>query len=478
MTRTENLMLVMDRSGPPTLITGFLEFDRRLDFKRIEQNIKKRLLCFDRFKKRAVPLTGKTGSYRWETDHGFNLGSHLLHPSLTFADSRQLQGYFSKLATAPLDPSKPLWQIHYLEPFENNRSHLFFRVHHCIADGIALVQLLISITDENPDGDIRKLQNTQNHTDPANAASGRLVRNRSPLYAMKRTGDKLYHTGSLTAANMKSILANPARAKNQVTDTTTAVSEISGKIARLLLLPPDRRLFLHPEKTCGKTTENQRNLAWSGLISLDDIKKTGTRFNATVNDIVVSIATGGLRRYLGQHGGLKGKPVIRMVLPVNIRQQEAALELKNEFGFIPITLPVYIKDPARRIHRISTMLDGLKQSPDSIATWIGLGAMGGLPAPVALKTARLFAEKITGTISNVPGPGYPLYFAGGQLRKIMFWVPLIKGLAIGISIISYNNSVSMGVVTDPCIAPEPGLIIQHMEAEYKELLETCNNRQE
>lgn len=474
MTRTENLMLVMDRSGIPTLITGFLEFDRRLDFKRIEQNIKKRLLCFDRFKMRAVPLTGKTGRFRWEPDHEFNLASHLLHLPLSFADLRQLRGYFSELATAPLDSSKPLWQIHCIEPFENNHSYLFFRVHHCIADGIALVQLLISITDSEPDGDFRKLHN---RTDRTNARSGRFVRNRSLLYAMKQIKDNLYHTGSAAAAGIQSILSNPSHARDQVTVAATALPEISGKLARILLLPPDSRHFFHPKQTCETITENQRYLAWSAPIPLDDIKKTGIRFNATVNDIIVSLATGGLRRYLEQHGNLKHKPGIRMIMPVNIRQKPA-LALKNEFGFISMTLPVYIKDPAHRIRRISCMLDGLKRSPDAIASWIGLGVMGGLPAPVALNTARLFAEKITGTISNVPGPEHPLYFAGGQLKKIMFWVPLIRGLTVGISIISYNNFVSIGVITDPCIAPDSGMIIQHMETEFKELLEAHKNRQE
>jgi diacylglycerol O-acyltransferase / wax synthase len=456
MSGIDSLMLALDHPGPSPVISGSFAFDSTLDFKRIEQVVKDRLLCHDRFTMRP---TGKTGFATWETDKDMDLGYHLCRMQISYSGCKtRLRALFSELAAAPLDPLRPLWKIHYIEDVKEKKSFVFFRLHHCMGDGISLVRLLASITDDNAGTIDHRIDNTPPFPRPA--GSGRRCRKACDFAAKK----------------IKTIVEDPAHAAKCAKKVRIALSETAMTVARVLMLPPDRKHFF--EKNPG----TERLLAWSAPLPLDDIKKACVRFNATVNDIVVALTTAGLRRYLLQYGDLDDKPSIRMAVPVNIRlpepESEGDVRLNNEFGFLLAHLPIYIKDPARRIHRVHGILEKLKQSSEAFSAWAGMNALGSAPAEVARKTALLFAKKITGIISNVPGPGKSLYFSGGRIINIMFWLPLIKGMGIGISAISYDNAISLGIVVDSRMVPDPEVIIGHIEEEFAVLLEECQNRKE
>lgn len=469
MAAIDHLMLSMDQPGPPPIITGFLEFERPLDFKRLEAAVQDRLLRHERFKKRVCRPAGPVETARWETDANFDLKAHLfVAPAPYPGNKEQLQALFSSLASKPLDPERPLWQIHYIKNIESGGSLLFFRVHHCIADGIAMAQLLVSLTDEDPGARPGARLNG------SNAAT-----RKHPKTALRRPpqgGKKLCDAGDFAIRGFKNVLSNPCYAKKRVKTAGQAFSEGAGTIARVLMLPPDSRFFFKGERG------HKRGIAWSEPLPLADVKKAAAHFNATVNDIVVALATGGLRRYLKQHEDLEGKPGIRMAIPVNLRppgsERADHVALENRIGFLLAELPVYIRNPGRRIRRVRNMLNRLKQSSDMVFAWAGLHALGTVPPDMARKTAYHLAGKITGIISNVPGPGRSLCFAGEKLKKVMFWLPLLKGLSLGISIISYNNAVFMGIVTDSRIVPDPETISGHIEDEFKALLAQCGSETE
>ncbi len=454
MSGIDSLMLALDHPGPSPVISGSFAFDSTLDFKRIEQLVKDRLLCHDRFTMRP---TGKTGFAKWKTDKDMDLGYHLCRMQISDSGCKtRMRALFSELAAAPLDPFRPLWKIHYIEDVEDEKSFVFFRLHHCMGDGISLVRLLASITDDNAGTINRRVDNTP------------------PFGRPEGSGQRGRKACDFAAKKIKTIVEDPAHATKCAQKVGNALSETAMTVARVLMLPPDRKHFF--EENPG----TERLLAWSDPLPLEDIKKACVRFNATVNDIVVAITTAGLRRYLLQYGDLEDKPSLRMAVPVNIRppepEGEGDVRLNNEFGFLLAHLPVFIKDPVRRIRRVHGILEKLKQSSEASAAWAGMNALGSAPAEVARKTALLFAEKITGIISNVPGPGKSLYFAGGRLSNIMFWLPLIKGMGIGISAISYDNAISMGIVTDSRMVPDPEVIIGHMEEEFGVLLAECRGQ--
>ncbi len=447
----DSLMFALDHPGPPPVISGAFEFDRRLDFSHINAFIADRLLRHDRFRMRP---SINTGFPVWVEDPSVDMDYHLCRSTVAPpGGKKQVQALFTELSAEPLDPGKPLWRVHYIENTESKGSYLFFRVHHCIGDGISLVRLLLSITDT------------------AVEAFENLPENDIPSQHAKRSKRKCHTVCDYAKKKIKTVISDPAQARQCAKNKRVALSEAAMTMARLLMLPPDRECFFNQPPT------TLRRMAWTAPLPLDDIKKAGARFNATVNDVIAALATGGLRRYLDQNGMLQGKLPIRMAVPVNIRPREAAIsaqaDLKNAFGFVLAPLPVFIHDPLRRIRRVSAILDQLKQSSDASVAWAAMNALGAVPPEFARKTAHLFAEKITGIISNVPGPDRELYFAGGKLKRILFWLPLVKGMGIGISAFSYNNIVSLGIVTDAQMAPDPDAIARHIEAEFNMIAIQC-----
>src|SRR5438105_7390958 len=132
------------------MVTGILLFEEPLDFRRVRTTLEKRLLPFDRFTQRVEEAPFGIGPPRWVEDEHFDLDSHLHRVALPRpGDQRALEDLVSDLMSSPLDMSKPLWQIHVIDGYRGG-SVFLSRLHHCIADGIALIQLLLSLTDESP----------------------------------------------------------------------------------------------------------------------------------------------------------------------------------------------------------------------------------------------------------------------------------------------------------------------------------------
>src|SRR5438132_9506160 len=136
--------LRMDRPSNLMMICGVLIFRERLGLKSLRATIADRFLRFPRLSQR--PVQTSTGAF-WETDHKFDIGAHALRVALKGRDSkRALEALVSRLVATPLDPTRPLWQFHLVDRYEGG-SAVIVRIHHCYADGIALIQLMLSMTD-------------------------------------------------------------------------------------------------------------------------------------------------------------------------------------------------------------------------------------------------------------------------------------------------------------------------------------------
>ena len=463
MSSIDNFWLHMDHPTNLMIITGFLQFEKPIDFERLKQTVKNRLLCYDRFKKRVVrPITG-VGNSIWEMDPRFDLRSHLHRVALPApGDKEALQELISDLTATPLDPTKPLWQLHYVENCENGGSVLFARIHHCIGDGIALIRLLLSLTDIEPnavwsDGLCEPKTEKETRFDlfpPLESALKKITR-------AKRRAQKV---ARFMTKEIETSLSNPYHIVSRTKTVTKFALDVATVMSKILLLPADRKTVFKGDLGVRKS------VTWSAPIPLNDIKVIGKYFNATINDILTSLVTGALRRYLQQCNNLVGDLDIRMAMPINIRPIDGNIELGNQFSLILVALPVHIDDPVLRIREVQRRINDLKEAPDAAVAYAVLNALGVSSAKLAKTAATLFANKTTGVFSNVPGPRQPLYFCGEKINNIMFWVPRIGGLGIGISIISYNDGVSLGIATDTGLVQDPKAILDHFTNEYRMLL--------
>ena len=439
------------------MVSGILTFDGPLDFERLKAVIQQRLLKFERFRQRVVQPRIPLAPAYWETDPNFDLDAHVHRVALPSpGDKSALQHMVSDFMSAPLDFSKPLWQIHVIENYGQGCA-VMARLHHCIADGIALVFVLLSITDMTQDAPWPRSE-PQQETEVNEGLGG-------PLGALFKqatgaAGAARKVTGKLVSEGLETLL-NPAHALElalQGTDSALATG-------RLVLRSPDpKTIFKGPLGVA-------KRVAWSRPLPLADIKTIKNVTGGTVNDVLVSAMAGGLRRYLLGRGETVEGLNFRAAVPVNLRTAEEMGTLGNKFGLVFLLLPVGIGDPLARLAKVRQRMDALKHSPEAIAAFGILNAIGMTPNEVQATIVKMFGAKATAVLTNVPGPPIPLYLAGSEISSLMFWVPQSGRVGLGVSILSYAGKVFLGVVTDKGLVPDPDVIIDGFYEEYEALME-------
>ncbi len=432
------------------MVSGVMVLDGPLDMKRMRLVLDRRLAPFNRFHQRVVRPRTRAGIAHWEDDPNFDVDNHVSHIALPApAGDVALRSLVSDLMSAPLDLTKPLWHIHVIDGYDG-RSVVLARIHHSIADGIALVRVLLGLTDE-----------TAQWKAPARHSPRR---NDRPAFSL----DWLPAAVRRGLATGQQLVAQPDR----VLDAARLGVHGAYRLGRLVVLPPDPATVFKGE------LGRRKRAAWSETLPLDDFKAIGKAFGATVNDVLIGTATGALRRYLERRGQPTTGVAIRASVPVNLRPLERAHELGNAFGLVFITLPVGVADPVKRLRAIKKEMDGLKQSPEALVAFGVLSLMGLAPVEVEQVGLRFFGSKATAVLTNVPGPRHPLYLAGRKIDRVMFWVPQSGRLGLGISIISYAGSVMLGVASDARLVPDPERIVEAFKTEFEAVRKLATARRQ
>lgn len=431
------------------MVTGVLMFPQRIDPARLRGMIEERLLPLPRFRERVVQ--GPLGLLpQWVTEPGFDLDAHLHHVAVPEpGDKAALEAFVGDLSSTPLDFSKPLWQLHLID--YGPGSVIVVRIHHCIGDGMALVRVLLSLTDTEPD--------------PPARASGEPALEEG----FGGIGD-LFRAGNTLAQRGLGLARRPGRTLGQVGRGATVGAAGLAAIAEVAMMLPDPRTALKGPLGFSK------RVAWSEPIPLAEVKAVRVRENATVNDVLVSAAAGGLRRYLKDRGDRVSELEIRAVVPVNLRPPDQAFQLGNQFGLVMAQLPLGIADPRRRLREVKRRMDELKSSSMPVATFGLVSAVGRTHPRVQDPLMQFFGAKASLVLTNVPGPPLPLYMAGRRLERIMFWVPQSGRLGLGLSILSYAGEVLVGVASDAGLVPDPERIVTGFEEEMARLVEGPKSR--
>jgi WS/DGAT/MGAT family acyltransferase len=328
-------------------------------------------------------------------------------------------------------------------------------LHHCIGDGIALAFVLLSITDARADAPWPTAVEKELPGRPdGNPLASLLGLASSTAKETRQIAEKLF-------GESKELFFDPGKSVELARGATSTAAAA----ARLTLRWPDPKTIFK-----GKLGVLKR-AAWSPPIPLKDVKAIRKVVGGTVNDVLLTAMTGALRRYLEN----RGEPVdglnFRAIVPVNLRPMEQMVELGNRFGLVFLSLPVGIADPVERLHELKERMDALKDTPEAIAAFGILTAIGMTPAQVQDVIVRIFGTKGTAVMTNVPGPQMTLYLAGKPITGMMFWVPQSGRLGLGVSILSYAGQVRLGVATDAGLVPDPEVIIAGFQTEFDELME-------
>jgi WS/DGAT/MGAT family acyltransferase len=352
-----------------------------------------------------------------------------------------------------LDYSRPLWCFYLVENFGQG-SAVIARLHHCLADGMALVRVLFSIADAPPGSVLPEPQ-------AAGAPSSRNALGR--LGKLPGQAPTLLKSSAQIAGDLarqgRLALNDPSVARQHLRQGV----DLAAAIGRLVLRWPDPRTIFK-----GPLSTNKR-AAWSAPLPLADVKLVGRTFGATVNDVLLAAVAGALGRYLDYWEEPVDGVKIRAVVPVNLRPLDDSVELGNRFGLVFCALPIGEADPIQRLRAVKWSIDEIKATPEAIASYGILGVLGAAPNWLQQVGVAIFDAKGSAVMTNVPGPRQPLSVIGVPLNTVMAWVPQAGRVSLGVSIISYNGNVFLGIASDERQVPDPGRVIAYFSAEFEDM---------
>ena len=455
MSRVDTAWLRMERPTNLMMITSVLTLDGALDIATLKSILSERFLAFRRFRQRAVEIAGQSF---WEFDKDFDLNWHVRRVALPgLATKEELEEYVSQMASTPLDKSKPLWQFHIVENYKGGTA-LVARVHHCYADGMALVQVLLSLTDTTAAASLElRPVKARLKVDGGTVFQRLLEPARLGLDQVKAFGEK-------AADALVNYAKDPEKTLESLRSGAHEIGEIVSELATAITLPDD------PHTVFRGPLGVSKRVAWCDPIPLELVKAVGKVLDCTVNDVLMACAAGALRQYMLDIGETPPKIGIRATVPVNLRPLEHAKKLGNHFGLVFLDLPVHEANPIARLFAVRACMQKLKSSRQAMVSFGLLAALGLGPAVVQRPALEMFSRKATAVATNVPGPPVPLYLAGLQITDQMFWVPQTGSVGMGLSILSYNGMVHFGLIVDKKNVPLPNLIVQRFKPELEKLL--------
>ncbi|MCH8566870.1 MAG: wax ester/triacylglycerol synthase family O-acyltransferase [Balneolales bacterium] len=430
--------LRMEQDTNQMVITGLFTLEPAPDWETLQNLIRSRLLIYPPF---VCKVTGRNQIPVWQSYSEFNLDQHLIR---VYSDKTPgfvgLQKYVSELMSRPLDFNIPLWELHLIceDPDSDNevyrKATLVAKFHHCIADGIGLVRILLSLATVSPGGA---------YFEPEKEYSPRRRNDWNDANGAQKTGGTL-----------RQGFEN--------------VVKIGRALSKLLWMPKD-----NPGSFKG-VLEVNKQAAWSDRYPLELVKKLSIKYRATINDILLWVACSALRSYLEEGGKTQATeqpPTLRVSVPVNLRSNGDLNRTGNRFGLIFLNLPVGEEDKMLRLRTIQQEMNQIKQSGEAVVVYGVLSLLGRMPLFLEKWVIKFLSKKCTAVFTNVPGPRRQLFIAGSALTDIMFWVPKSGNLGLGISIISYDNAVRIGVASDSGLMKDPDRLVYWFGKEFEELLD-------
>ena len=465
MSRVDTAWLRMDTDVNLMMIVGVWLLRPAIRYEAYCERIRDRLLPYARFRER---VERGTLSSRWVLDEHFDLARHVVVEKLVRrrgqSERAALQQRMGDLASVALDPAHPLWQFHFIPHYDGGTA-IICRIHHCIGDGVALNSVMMSIADdgEHPPKLGRHPDDPHDPHDPQETHLGDWVADEllRPLTGMAVKAIDLYGEGLVQS--MKA-LEHPRKTWRGALGLLRNGRHLVGDLAQLALMPNDA-------KTSLKGHGNGRKVvAWCEPLPLDDVRAVAKALDASINDVLLSCVAGAIGRYLAERGEDPAGMDIRAMVPVNLRPIEQAWQLGNRFGLLPLMVPVGMANPVERLAVVRARMTALKRSYQPLLTYGILSVSGLLIHRGQVALSKLFLDKTTAVMTNVPGPRQALSVCGSTLEQSIFWVPSSGDVGMGVSIISYAGGVQFGLVTDQLLCPEPSRIIDRFGHEFEQLL--------
>jgi diacylglycerol O-acyltransferase len=460
----DTVFLHLEREGMPLNVASICLFEGEISFADCVRFVESKLPLLPRYLKRLVPAPFGLGLPSWEYDPEFDLARHVREVTLKHGTDVELRAVAAKLFGTVMDRRHPLWDMTVVRGLKGNRTGIIFRLHHCLADGIAGVGLMNVVLDTSREAPLV----------PRKKLKLRIPRPRDPLT-------------SLTSGFVDSYSDFVKRILSAMTDLLSMAERVaansgSGKGREAA----DEFADLLPEITA--FTERLRfNVVYRGpqkfactQIPLADVKAIRHQCGTSVNDVILALVTATIRRYCELHGDRVKEKLLRIMVPVNLRGSGSPSELGNRISLVPVTIPLDIHQPRKLLAAVHQRTEFLKRVHAAELVSLAGGLIGmfptsvqGLAGPIA---SQLPITPFNLVCTNVPGPQFPLYLLGHKMLDWYPYVPVGGEMAVNCAILSYNGTVYFGFSGDVHAAPDLRRLEKLLMTSFTELRDAAGNR--
>ena len=452
------LFLYIERPGQPLSIGSVSIFEGAIPLKACRDFVESKLHLIPRYRQHVVFPPFHLGLPTWQLDPNFDIRNHIRQVTLRHGAESELKTVASTILSTNLDRQKPLWDLTLVRGLEGNRTGLIVRIHHCLADGVAGVGVINVLMDPSPVPSPTPGKPPVFHAPPKRDAGAVLIQNLVKSYFSAVTGALTLGSGALTMA--QEALANPS---GQLSELMNVMPELAAPSERL----PFNMVCQGPQK-----------FAWTE-VSMAEIKAIRQSCGGTVNDVILTVTALAFRRYAELRGAkLKGRS-IRIVIPVNVRGKGDVGEMGNRISFLPVTIPLDIRDPQKLFAFVRERMEYLKHA--RAAEFVGLAgglfstiptaiwaAIGPLASQLPLSLCNLIC-------TNVPGPQVPLYLLGHKMLSWYPYVPIGGEMGVNCAILSYNGTAYFGFTCDVPAVPDPEHLEKFVTTSFAELLRSSRS---
>lgn len=414
----------------------------------VRRLVERRLDKVPRFRQRLMEVPFAQGRPVWVDDDRFDLTFHVRLTALPRPGTEdQLKALMGRLQATPLDRRRPLWEVWFVEGVEGDRVALVHKAHHAMVDGVASVDVATLLFDLEPSPP----EDEESHWEPAPAPS--------PAQLLAETLVERAREPAEMARTMRAALRGPAAAMEAARDIGRAVQAVGSVDAPRL--PFNAEIGPH----------RRYEMARADLATVRAIKDAA---GCTVNDAVLAIVAGALRRFLvGLDVPVDGL-TLKTLVPVSVRADAEQSDLGNRVAAIVADLPVGEADPVERVRRIAASLAELKGSGQAVGVERINQMLDFAPPTLLGLAARLVPRQraVNLVVTNIPGPQIPLYCMGSRLLEIFPYVGIADSIGLVVAVVSYDGELAFGLTGDRDLLPDLGVLAEDVEKSVAELAQS------
>ncbi len=441
-------------------------------FEDMKKLISDRLHLLPPYRRRLVTVPFGLDHPYWIEDPDFDLDFHVRHIGLPPpGDDRQLGEQVSRIVARPLDRNRPLWELYVIEGLQNGLVAQLTKIHHSAIDGVSGAEILANLLDLTPEP--RKVDPPKRAWRPEPEPTQLEMMTRG-LVAVAGTPRKAFRLGRQALRHL------PALADS------LGFGELPGstELNRLIGRRPDPMLeeaaTPAPRTFFNDRITPHRRFAF-GSLSLDEVKEIKGQLGATVNDIVMALCGGALRRYLLERKALPADPLIAMV-PVSVRTEEQQGTYGNQVSAMTASLHTDVEDPIERVRRTHESMRVAKEKHQALPASLLQDFAQFAPPAVAARAARVIARATVAewvdvpfnvVVSNVPGPQFPLYGVGSKLIANFPVSAINDGVGLNITVQSYDGSLDFGLIACRELMPDLWDLMDDLRVALRELKEAA-----